>query len=189
MQVAYQVELDPLQLELRVQLLISGLTPRETTLLAPALAPGNYDFEQFCRAVRDVCAFEPATGKGIEMHRHGWSCYTAQQRGDVLGLSYTMDALPLPAAAAAAALRDGHGHGHGLARRIAVGASYLRLAPHDGPCRVLYAVPRGWAVRHPAGALALGKNYWEYANYAQLLATPVSFEEERHALLAHVADC
>lgn len=153
MQVAYQVELDPLQLELRVQLHISGLTPRETTLLAPALAQGDYDFEQFCRAVRDVRAFDPATDKGIEMHRHGWSCYTVQQRSDKLGVAYLLDAQTQGA----------------------------------GPCRVLYAVPRGWAVRHPAGAQALGKNYWEYANYEQLLATPVSFEEERHVQLAHAA--
>jgi predicted metalloprotease with PDZ domain len=173
MQVSYQVELDPLQLELRVQLHISGLTPRETTLLAPALAQGDYDFEQFCRAVGDVRAFDPATDKGIEMHRHGWSCYTVQQRSDKLGVSYLLSAQM---------------QGAGGPACIAAAGCYLRLAPHTGPCRVLYAMPRGWAVRHPAGARALGKNYWEYANYEQLLATPVSFEEERHALLAHVAD-
>lgn len=172
MQVAYQVELDPLQLELRVQLHISGLTPRETTLLAPALAQGDYDFEQFCRAVRDVRAFDPATDKGIEMHRHGWSCYTVQQRSDKLGVAYLLDAQT---------------QGAGGPARVAAAGCYLRLAPHAGPCRVLYAVPRGWAVRHPAGAQALGKNYWEYANYEQLLATPVSFEEERHVQLAHAA--
>lgn len=176
MQVAYQVELDPLQLELRVQLHISGLTPRESTLLAPALAQGDYDFEQFCRAVGDVRAFDPATDKGIEMQRHGWSCYTVQQRSDRLGLSYRLAALP----------QAGEGGG-GVLGRIGSAGCYLRLAPHAGPCRVLYSVPRGWAVRHPAGAVALGKNYWEYANYEQLLASPVSFEEERHAQLAHVA--
>ena len=179
MQVSYQVELDPLQLELRVQLHISGLTPRETTLLAPALAQGDYDFEQFCRAVREVRAFDPGTDKGIELHRHGWSCYTAQQRTDKLGVSYLLAALPL----------DAYGSGgRAGVRRIAPAGCYLRMAPHGGPCRVLYAVPRGWSVRHPPGARALGKNYWEYANYEHLLATPVSFEEECHALLAHVAD-
>jgi len=180
MQVAYQVELDPLQLELRVQLHISGLTPRETTLLAPALAQGDYDFEQFCRAVGDVHAFDPATDRGIELQRHGWSCYTVQQRSDKLGITYRLSALPLGAG-------GGLGGGERGMGRIAPAGCYLRLAPHAGPCRVLYSVPRGWAVRHPAGAVALGKNYWEYANYEQLLATPVPFEEERHAQLAHAA--
>jgi predicted metalloprotease with PDZ domain len=180
MQVAYQLELDPQQLELRVQLHISGLTPRETTLLAPALAQGDYDFEQFCRAVADVHAFDPATDRGIEMQRHGWSCYTVQQRSDKLAIAYRLSALPMGAGGGLAGKERGIG-------RIAPAGCYLRLAPHSGPCRVLYSVPRGWAVRHPAGALALGKNYWEYTNYEQLLAAAVSFAEERHVQLAHAA--
>jgi hypothetical protein len=169
MQPAYQVELDPGLLELRVQLHIAGLTPRETTLLAPGLAPGDYDFERFSRAVREVRAFDPASGAAIEIHRHGWSCYTAQQRSNALGLSYRMAALRLET------------------NSIVLGGNYLRVAPHDGPCRVRYAAPEGWAVRHPAGARELGGNQWEYWDYDQLLGTPVWFEEERHALTAHVA--
>lgn len=169
-QPTYQLELDPGLQELRVQLHLDGLTPGDTTLLAPGLAPGDTDFQGFNRALREVRAFDPASGAAIEIHRHGWSCYTVQQRSTALAISYRVAALRLES------------------DTIALGGNYLRVTPHDGPCRVRYTAPPGWAVRHPAGARALGNHLWEYWDYEQLLGTPVWFEEEeRHALSARVA--
>jgi predicted metalloprotease with PDZ domain len=164
MKVSYRVTLDPLREESRVQLHLADLTPGETTLMTPAWVPGDYDFEKFGRNafdLFDVLAADPASGKQLGLHRHGWSCYTVEQRGEALTVTYR---------APAANMRSNEGGGRGS---MLLGARYLRVAAHDGPCLVQYDVPEGWAVHHPAGARALGENTWEYESYEQLLETPV----------------
>lgn len=167
MKVSYRVTLDPRRKELRVQLLLSELAPGEATLLTPTWAPGDYDFDQFGRHVFDVRAVDPASGRHAEMHRHGWSCYSVEQRGEALTVSYRASAAPANPSIGTRQLSDIGG--------VLPGTRYLRVAAHDGPCLVHYDVPEGWAIHHPAGARAHGGNTWEYDNYEQLLDTPVSF--------------
>lgn len=169
MKVGYRVTLDVLRNELKVQLQLSELAPGETTLMTPAWVPGDYDFEKFGRDafdLFDVRAVNPASGKPAEMRLHGWSCYTVEQRGDALTVSYR---------APASLVEPGDSAGwSGAIAGVQLGNRYLRVAGHDGSCVVHYDVPEGWTIRHPAGARTQEGTTWEYENYEQLLNTQVS---------------
>ncbi|MBN3728510.1 M61 family metallopeptidase, partial [Burkholderia sp. Ac-20379] len=78
-------------------------------------------------------------------------------------------------AAAASSATSGAGGVLGDANGVLLGARYLRVAEHDGPCTVRYRVPDGWAIHHPSDAQALPDRTWAYRDHAHLLDTPVSF--------------
>jgi predicted metalloprotease with PDZ domain len=56
---------------------------------------------------------------------------------------------------------------------VLVGTRYLHAPAHQGPLRVTYELPQGWAIHHPAGPRALDARTWEYPDFPVLLDTPV----------------
>jgi predicted metalloprotease with PDZ domain len=167
MQLAYRVTLDPDRHQLQVELDIQDLSPCELSLLTPTWVPGDYEFQTYGRDVFAVRATDPSSGRDLRVRRNGWSGYTVEQHRGALHVRYRASAASVDFSEACGVLGDTNG--------VLLGTRYLHVAAQTGACSVRYQVPDGWAIHHPAGAAPLGDNTWRYADYAQLLDTPVCF--------------
>lgn len=133
-------------------------------LAVPTWVPGAYGLMKYGRDLFDVRAVD-AKGKDLAIVREGWSGFRIDAAPKQLTITWKAVAYD-PAWGELSGLVD---HTHAVLRAT----RYLRVPAHDGPCRVRYELPQGWALHHPSGAKALGANHFEYRSFAALLDAPV----------------
>ena len=151
-------------LEITVELAASSPSVR---LATPSWVPGAYAFLKYARDVIDVCATDVESGRVLPVVRDGWEGFRVEGATKRVLVSYLAHAAD-PAWGEVAGILTGEAG-------VLLGTRYLRPEGYDGPCRVTYALPEGWAIHHPSGARRVSEHVYEYARYQDLVDTPVVF--------------
>ncbi|MBO1419032.1 PDZ domain-containing protein [Streptomyces sp. FH025] len=164
--VHYQVTVDPHLHQIRVVMTIKGMNDGTgPTVETPTWVPGDYTFAPYGRDIFEVKATDLDDGHDLTVRRDGWQGYHIEQPGPNVRITYTASCESAAFGEASGILDDGNG--------VLLGTRYLRVTSYDGPYRVTYDLPKGWALHHPSGATPVGATTWEYPGYEILLDTPV----------------
>ena len=164
--VHYRVTVLPGRHELAITMTVPpGAAGRPLRLGSPTWVPGDYSFNPYGRDVFDVTATDERSGASLSVARKGWQGYAVQHRDGPVVISHRAYCSSWEFSEACGILGDRAG--------VLTGARYLFVGDYDGPCRVTYHLPEGWALHHPSGARQVDAFTWEYPSYLILLDTPV----------------
>jgi predicted metalloprotease with PDZ domain len=168
--VQYEVRLFPGEHEVAVVMTIRHAPDGPLILEVPTWVPGAYGFMKYGRDLIDVRAVDGESRESLPLVREGWSGFRIAARSGGSGprsveVSYRVYCFD----PAWGELTGFVSHD----QAVLLGTRYLKLQGCDGPCRVTYRFPDGWAHHHPAGARQLEANCFEYPSYRVLLDTPV----------------
>jgi len=163
---AYTVRLLPERqlLEITVELAASSPSMR---LATPTWVPGAYALLKYARDVIEVHATDVDSGAELAVTRDGWQGFRVDGARGRLAVRYLAHAAD-PAWGEVAGVLTGEAG-------VLLGTRYLRPEGYDGPCKVTYLVPDGWAMHHPSGARREAPHVYAYARYQDLVDTPVVF--------------
>ncbi|MCA9537778.1 MAG: hypothetical protein KC620_02750 [Myxococcales bacterium] len=165
---AYTVRVEPERHELQITLHLQGpAATGRVRLEIPTWVPGDYTFMQLARDLMPISAVDPRTGTALKVERDGWQAFVIEGGTGDLQVSYR-----------ALGYEPEFGEPSGLiddAFAITLGARYLHSPAWLGPCTVTYQLPDRWrdTLHHPAGALRIADDTWEYPSFEVLLDTPV----------------
>jgi predicted metalloprotease with PDZ domain len=151
--------------QLEVELILSSSPADERVLTVPTWVPGAYAFMRYGRDLFKVSAVDEATGKGLSVDRQGWSGFKVKGARGPIRVSYVVGASDTAMGELTSLVDEDYA--------VLLGTPYLYAREISGPAKVRYELPEGWKLHHPAGAKALSATEFLYADFPELLDTPV----------------
>ena len=162
----YRVRVVPELHELEVELQMTLPGPRTAALFVlPTWVPGAYALMRYARDLFSVEARDLDSGRALKVTREGWSGFHVEGPVTAVGISYRVSAFDPAWGELVGFVDEDHA--------LFLGTRLLFLADTEGPCRVNYLLPSGWALHHPAGAKPLSEFEYLYPAYRTLLDSPV----------------
>ncbi len=165
MSVHYRVRVLPERHQLEVEVELKQRAVGPLTVQIPTWVPGAYGFMKYARDLFDLRATCLETGASLPLVREGFSGWRIDGARGAVRLDYTSGGFD-PAWGELVGLVD-----HAYA--ILLGTRYLHVPEWKGAVHVDYALPQGWPLHHPGGAIQTGPASFTYPGYGVLLDTPV----------------
>jgi predicted metalloprotease with PDZ domain len=167
--VTFRVRVLPALHELEIELHLPARARRgmPIRLELPTWVPGSYRFRAFSRDLFNLRAIDDRSGTALAISRDGWQGFVIEGASGPVRVCYTAYAWE----------KEFSQHCGIVDSEFAVitGARFLRDPLWRGPYRVIWELPAGWKLHHPAGAAKIGDpQVWEYPDYETLLDTPVA---------------
>jgi predicted metalloprotease with PDZ domain len=161
----YRVRIDPRSRQLDLVLSLERDDSGDLELAIPTWVPGAYAFMKYGRDVFDLRAEDTKTGARLGLERTGQTTFTVQ----AAPAHVTLRARIVASDTAWAELVGFIGHENAV-----IHASHFPFAPaHAGACTISVEAPKGWAIHHPGGAVAIDAQTWEHPNFRALVDTPI----------------
>lgn len=167
---SYKVKIDPLKLELNVEIQIQGESATgDVRLEIPTWVPGDYFFKPYARDIFELRAQSTETNDSLLLRREGNNAFVVEGGLGAITINYKAYAYEIEFGEATGILDSQYA--------VLLGARYLHSPQYLGTCTVEYIdLPPTWLVHHPSGAKRHSdSNCWTYPSFEILLDTPVVF--------------